>query len=902
MQNISVKPVEPKEIKTTCAYCGVGCGITATINDIENRIITVSGDQQHPSNYGRLCSKGTALADTLTLDERLLSPIYKGQKIGWNEAIKETANQFNAIINQHGPDAVAFYISGQLLTEDYYVANKLMKGFIGSSNIDTNSRLCMASPTVAHKRAFGSDTVPGCYDDIDHAELIVLTGSNTAWCHPIIFQRIKKAKENNPALKIVVIDPRETDTCAIADLHLPIQSGTDAYLFNGLLSQLSKNKKLDLNYIDQHVEGFADSISSAIESASDVSKVADICGLKEADVQTFYEWFSETEHVISAYSQGINQSNSGTDKVNAIINLHLATGRIGKAGAGPFSLTGQPNAMGGREVGGLANQLAAHMDFSEECINRVGRFWNSDVVSSSPGLKAVDLFDAIEEGKIKAVWIMATSPVDSLPNADKVKAALEKCEFVAVSDCMQHTDTTEYADMLLPALGWGEKDGTVTNSERRISRQRAILPAPGEAKSDWWIITQVAKAMGFERSFQYESAHDIFKEHAQLSAYENTLDINSSTLTKRDFNLSSLAELNAQQYHELMPIQWPVTSESPNGTERMFEDGHYFTPSGKAKMVAIAPRLPEASLSKEYPVILNTGRIRDQWHTMSRTALAPQLNNHKAEPFVELHPNDAARYNILDGELVLATTAYGEMIARAEVTKSQKLGHIFIPMHWTEQLSSKGRVGALVNPVTDPLSGQPESKHTPAMVKPYQPQWYGFLLSRRALNIEDVQYVVKVRGQKFYRYELAAETMIDDLSAWARTLLCDNKKAETEWVEYSDIKQRKYRGARFVGDMLESCLFISPSLDLPTRGWLAELFNKSSIELDERMAMLSGSPPAGREDCGKTVCACFGVGENTIKSAISEKGLSSVKAIGECLNAGTNCGSCIPELEKLLSS
>ncbi|MFD2229359.1 nitrate reductase [Alkalimarinus sediminis] len=900
MQNTPIKTVEPNTIKTTCAYCGVGCGITATVHDVDKRLITVQGDEQHPSNFGRLCSKGTALADTLTLDDRLLSPMYKGEKISWDRAIKETADQFNTIIQQHGPDAVAFYISGQLLTEDYYVANKLMKGFIGSSNIDTNSRLCMASPTVAHKRAFGSDTVPGCYDDFDHAELIVLTGSNTAWCHPIIFQRIKKAKENNPALKVVVIDPRETETCAIADLHLPIQSGTDAFLFNGLLAQLSKAQKLDLDYIDQNVEGFVDTLSSAIESASDIRNVADICGLSEADIHTFYEWFSGTNKVISAYSQGINQSSSGTDKVNAIINVHLATGRIGKIGAGPFSLTGQPNAMGGREVGGLANQLAAHMDFTEDNINRLSRFWQSDVVSSSPGLKAVDLFDAIEDGRVKAVWIMATSPVDSLPNANKVKTALEKCQFVAVSDCMQHTDTTQYAHMLLPALGWGEKDGTVTNSERRISRQRAVLPAPGEAKSDWWIITQVAKAMGFEKSFPYQSAHEIFKEHTQLSAFENTLDIDDSTLTKRDFNLSALTTLNQQQYHKLTPIQWPVTSESPKGTTRMFEDGYYFTPSGKAQMITVVPRQPKAPLSKEYPLILNTGRIRDQWHTMSRTALAPQLNNHKAEPFVELHPADATRHNIADGELVLASTAYGEMIARADVNKGQKPGHIFIPMHWTEQLSSKGRVGALVNPATDPLSGQPESKHTPAMVKPYQPQWYGFLLSRRALPIENVQYVVKIRGQKFYRYELAAETMIDDLSAWARALLCDNEKAAAEWVEYSDIKQRKYRGARFVGDMLESCLFISPSLDLPTRGWLAELFNKSSIELDERMAMLSGSPPAGREDCGKTICACFGVGENTIKSAISERGLSSVQAIGECLNAGTNCGSCIPELEKLL--
>lgn len=902
MQNASFEAVEPNTIKTTCAYCGVGCGISATVNDIDERVITVSGDEQHPSNYGRLCSKGTALADTLTLNERLLHPIYKGERISWDDAIKETADQFSQIINQHGPDAVAFYISGQLLTEDYYVANKLMKGFIGSSNIDTNSRLCMASPTVAHKRAFGSDTVPGCYEDFDHAELIILTGSNTAWCHPIIYQRIKKAKEANPKLKVVVIDPRKTDTCAIADLHLPIQSGTDAYLFNGLLAQLSKQGQLDFEYIEHHVEGFSHAIASAKESAPNITSVAKTCGLDEADVATFYQWFATTQNVISAYSQGVNQSSSGTDKVNAIINLHLATGKIGKMGAGPFSLTGQPNAMGGREVGGLANQLAAHMDFNEESIDRVKRFWQSDNVSLSQGLKAVDLFEAIEKGQVKAVWIMATSPVDSLPNANQVKAALEKCDFVAVSDCMQHTDTTEYADMLLPALGWGEKDGTVTNSERRISRQRAILPPPGEAKSDWWIITQVAKAMGYAASFDYQSAHDIFIEHTRLSAFENPLDNTDPTLTKRDFNLSSLTTLTPNEYDNLKPIQWPVTSASPEGTERMFEDGHYFTPSRKAQMIAIEPTLPVTRLSETYPLILNTGRIRDQWHTMTRTALAPQLNNHKAEPFIELHPDDAQRFDIKEGALVLASTAYGEMIARAEVTDSQKPGHIFIPMHWTEQLSSKGRVGALVNPVTDPYSGQPESKHTPATIKLYQPQWYGFLLSRRALNIEGVQYVVKIRGQKFYRYELAAESMIDDLSVWARTLLCDNQKSETEWVEYSDIKHRKYRGARFVSDMLESCLFISPSLDLPTRGWLAELFNKSSIELDERLAMLSGSPPAGREDCGKTVCACFGIGENTIKSAIKTQGLSSVKAIGECLNAGTNCGSCIPELEKLLSS
>ena len=435
-----------------------------------------------------------------------------------------------------------------------------------------------------------------------------------------------------------MIDPRVTDTCAIADLHLPINSGTDGYLFNGLLSSLASNKQLNQTYIEQHVDGFSETLSNAHHSASELSAVAKTCGIDEADLATFYQWFGETENVITAYSQGINQSSSGTDKVNAIINAHLATGKIGRVGAGPFSLTGQPNAMGGREVGGLANQLAAHMDFSDDNVDRVSRFWGAETVSTAPGLKAVDLFDAMADGKIKAVWIMATSPVDSLPNANKVKAALAKCEFVVVSDCMQHTDTTQYADMLLPALGWGEKDGTVTNSERRISRQRAILPAPGDAKPDWWIITQVARAMGFEASFPFQSAHDIFKEHAQLSAFENTLDANSKALKKRDFNLEQLANLSHQQYDELTPVQWPVTQAAPNGTSRMFEDGHFFTSTGRAQMVAINPKPPEAPLSKAYPLVLNTGRIRDQWHTMSRTSLAPQLNNHKAEPFVEIHP------------------------------------------------------------------------------------------------------------------------------------------------------------------------------------------------------------------------------------------------------------------------
>lgn len=886
-----------KVICTTCAYCGVGCGIEATILDSNRRLISIKGDEKHPSNLGRLCSKGAALADTMDLKERLLDPEMNGKAITWNKALTTISEKFKTIIAKHGPNAVAFYLSGQLLTEDYYVANKLMKGFIGSANVDTNSRLCMSSPTAAQKRAFGADTVPGCYDDFEQAELIVLTGSNTAWCHPIVYQRIKQAKENNPKIKVVVIDPRKTDTCAIADLHLPIQSGTDAYLFNGLLANLANQGTLDLNYLEQHTQNFGDAIKKARLTAGSIQKVAAMCKLNEADVSQFYQWFNLTKKTVTAYSQGINQSISGTDKVNSIINCHLATGRIGKPGTGPFSLTGQPNAMGGREVGGLANQLAAHMDFDDDNIDRVSRFWNSQKIATKPGLKAVDMFNEIERGNIKAVWIMATSPVDSLPNANHVKEALKKCEFVIVSDCVRHTDTTEYADISLPALGWGEKDGIVTNSERRVSRQKALLPAPGNAKADWWIITQVAQYMGFKDAFNFTSPYDIFLEHARLSAFENT-----KHQRFRDFNLEALSNLSHEQYNNLKPVQWPITKENPSGTARLFQDGLFFTETGKANMISITPKLPANPTNEHYTLVLNTGRIRDQWHTMSRTSLAPQLNNHKAEPFIEIHPDEAHKFGIENDTLVVIESEYGRMIARSEITSSQKQGHVFVPMHWTEQLSSQGRVGALVNPVTDPLSGQPESKHTPVKIRSYAPSWYGFVLSRRELNIKGIDYVVKIRGQKFFRYEIATEAMIDDLPSWARTLLCDNKKEVSEWMEYADVKQHKYRGARFLGDHLESCLFITSELDLPTRGWLAELFNKHGIEHSERMALLSGMPPPGQEDRGKTICACYGVGENTIRQSIKEKGLSSVTAIGDCLNAGTNCGSCIPEIEGILKS
>jgi assimilatory nitrate reductase catalytic subunit len=882
-------------IKTTCPYCGVGCGISAQVDE-RNHQVTINGDLLHPANFGRLCSKGSALGDTIELKGRLLQPSILGRETSWTAALDLVADRFLSTIETYGPDAVAIYGSGQLLTEDYYVANKLMKGFIGSGNMDTNSRLCMSSSVAGHKRAFGADTVPGCYEDYEHAALILLIGSNTAWCHPVSYQRIRAAKEANPSLKIVVIDPRLTASCDIADLHLPLSSGSDAWLFNGLLNYLGVASRTDPSYIDQHTEGFTEALKAA-ENA-DIDQVAAQCRLNKEDLQRFYDWFATTDKVMSLYSQGINQSSSGTDKVNAIINCHLATGKIGKSGSGPFSLTGQPNAMGGREVGGLSHQLAAHMDFANvDDINLVARFWGSENIARKPGLAAVDLFDAIYDGKIKAVWIMGTNPVVSLPNADKVKEALQSCEFVVVSDCIANTDTTALAHVLLPAQGWSEKDGTVTNSERRISRQRALFKPAGNAKPDWWIITQIARRLGFEQAFAYQNPAEIFREHAALSGFENN--------GQRDFDISAFADISVQDYNQMQPTQWPVNQQFPQGRARLFDDGQFYTPSGKAQFIAITPRSPGMLPDHDYPLTLNTGRLRDQWHTMTRTAIAAKLNQHKPEPFVEIHPDDAARYGLVQNGLASIESRWGSMLAKVQVTDSQKPGSVFVPMHWTAQYASQARMGALVNPFVDPISKQPESKHTPVRVKNYLPVWQGFILSRHELPEFTSNYWVKIKGEQFYRYELAGDTLPENWLEWAGLNMSSTGSQSShtpQWQEYQDPAQGNYRAALVENNQLQSVIFISASGVLAERSWLTSLFVKTELDKTERMALLTGLPPVGVNDTGAIVCACFNVGEQTIKTAIKQQGLKTHQEVGRCLKAGTNCGSCVPEIKAILQS
>jgi assimilatory nitrate reductase catalytic subunit len=877
-------PGEAATIRTTCPYCGVGCGVLATPQP--DGSVTIQGDPDHPANFGRLCSKGSALGETLSLDDRLLYPEIHGKRANWDEALDLVASRFAETVREHGRDSVALYVSGQLLTEDYYVANKLMKGFIGSANIDTNSRLCMASSVAGHRRAFGTDTVPGSYADLEEADLVVLVGSNFAWCHPVLFQRLLAAREQH-GTRIIVIDPRCTMTAEAADLHLALEPDSDLPLFLGLLNHLEMSGQRDAAYMAAHVGD----PTAALGIAADfpIERVATECGLSTADIALFYRLFADTKRVVTVYSQGINQSVSGSDKVNAIINCHLLTGRIGQPGMGPFSITGQPNAMGGREVGGLANMLAAHMDI-ESAGHRdiVQRFWNSPVIADKPGLKAVDLFGAVGEGKIKALWIMATNPADSLPHADQVQEALQSCPFVVVSDAIRQTDTTRFAHALLPAAAWAEKDGTVTNSERRISRQRRFLPLPGEAKPDWWQLAEVGKRMGFA-GFEFADGAAIFAEHAALSGFEN-----SGT---RDFDISAYAGISSAEFDALQPFQWPQRAGEKPVETRFFAQGQFYTPDRRARFLAVQPRDSGKALCAEFPLWLNTGRIRDQWHTMTRTGKTQRLMSHFTEPFCDIHPDDAAHAEIEPDDIVSVETERGRGLFRAHLTGAQRRGSIFVPMHWTDQFASRARINAATDPATDPASGQPGLKACPASIRPFAAQWYGFAISAEPPSTQDCAYWALARADGGYRLELAGEEPVADWQAFAAQLL--HAPADAEWVAYYDRQAGLARLAAFAGEKLIGALFVGPEpVDIAKSFVAMALADK--LGGPTRLHLLAGRGGADRPDPGAIICACFAVGVNQIVSAIRDGGAINVDSVGEALKAGTNCGSCRSEIRRLL--
>ncbi|WP_369433975.1 molybdopterin-dependent oxidoreductase [Psychromonas sp. MME1] len=879
--------------KTTCAYCGVGCGIEAKSNAQGG--VDIRGDIAHPANYGKLCSKGLALGETVSHEGRLLHPSLEGQETNWSTALDHVAQQFSDIIAEHGPDAVAFYVSGQLLTEDYYVANKLMKGFIGSANIDTNSRLCMSSSVVGHKRAFGSDTVPICYEDLDHADMVVITGSNLAWCHPVLFQRLKAAKKLRPELFIVVIDPRKTDSSAIADLHLAIQPGSDVALFNGLLCHLVAEQKINPNYIDSYCEGFQDALKNAQQDCQDERDFLDRLTISKTLLTRFYKQFANTEKVITIYSQGVNQSSQGSDKVNSILNCHLATGRIGKAGMGPFSVTGQPNAMGGREVGGLANTLAAHMEFNNPEEHRlISDFWQSNTVAKAPGLQAIDLFDAMYDGKIKAVWIMATNPVVSLPNSNKIIAALQKCPLVVVSDCIKETATSKYASVLLPAQGWSEKSGTVTNSERRISRQRRLLPTPGEGKPDWWIISEVAKRMGFSRHFSYLHEGEIFNEYARMTTLGNENGKN------RDLNLIGLTHLDAQGYSQLTPQQWPVTKlQKKIIHQRMFSDNVFFTPSKKAQFIAVTHQKPKGVCDNNHPFLLNSGRIRDQWHTMTRTGLSSRLSAHIAEPFVNIHPSDAQQQQLNNGDIAMLSNHYGKALARVVISTRIQPQQLFMPIHWNQSNAKLSSVCALIPAHKDSYSGQPEFKTTPVAIQKWPYQSEALLLSDEPLNVDAFAYWIKQKVSNGYLYRIAAQLPAQQLCVKLHNLLAKKSGKTLNYSRSDDHNTPLYRYAHIHNKQILGAYIASNNLQNQPLEWMQNLLDIRA-DHDVELSFVSGVVK-GKLAAGKIICACKQVGENTIKSAIKDKQLKTVQAISDCTGAGTGCGSCLPDIQQLVA-
>jgi len=880
----------PPAVRTACPYCGVGCGVLAKPDGRGGAVI--AGDPAHPANFGRLCSKGSALGETLALETRLLHPMLRQAdgrlaQTSWDDALDKVAQGFAATIAKHGPDSVAFYLSGQLLTEDYYVANKLMKGFIGSSNVDTNSRLCMSSTVAGHRRAFGADTVPGTYADLDCADLMILTGSNAAWCHPVLYQRMIANKRTRGA-KIVVIDPRRTATAEDADLFLSVAPGMDTALFSGLLVHLADTLAFDFQYIDAHTLGVTEALVRAREIAPDVAATAKACGLAEPDVARFFALFRETPNVVTCFSQGVNQSAQGTDKVTSIINCHLTTGRIGKPGMGPFSLTGQPNAMGGREVGGLANQLAAHMNFSGAEIDRVGRFWNARAMAQREGLKAVQMFEAIERGEIKALWVMATNPAVSLPRAGAVRAALRKLDLFVVSENVLSNDTVNAgAQILLPAAAWGEKDGTVTNSERRISRQRPFLPLPGEARPDWWMVTQVARRMGFADAFKFDSAAAVFREHAALSAFENN--------GTRDFDIGALAELSDDEFNALDPVQWPARAGEPRGETRFFADGGFFTADRKARLIAPEKPAPHAGLSREFPLRLNTGRVRDQWHTMTRSGLSPRLGAHLPEPFVEVHPKDAVKLGLCDGGFARVRSPHGACVLKVAVNEGQRRGSLFAPIHWSDETASSARIGDVVAPATDRYSGQPESKATPVTIEPVAFAFRGFALARAPLTMPAGAWWSRVTVVNGAGWLLAGNEAPETWREHAKAMFATG----AEIAEYVDGPRGSYRMAAFVEGRLMGALFIGPADAAPHWDAVKSLFEAESVGDAQRRAVLSGKSTDGLADPGPVICACFGVGLNVIRAAMAG-GAASVDDIGKALRAGTNCGSCLPELRRIV--
>ena len=925
-----------RETRSTCPYCGVGCGVV--IESRGTQITGVRGDPEHPANFGRLCSKGATLHLSATQDvtqqTRLLLPQLRSQRtsgftnVSWDTAIQQAGQKIAQVVAQHGPDAVGFYVSGQLLTEDYYVFNKLVKGLIGTNNIDTNSRLCMSSAVAGYKATSGAAAPPACYEDIAETDCLFITGSNTAYAHPILFRRIEDARAKNPNLKIIVADPRKTDTASAADLHLPLKPGTDVMLFHGMLRVMLQNAWTDQNYIQQHTEGFAALVEKVM--ACTPQRVQEVCGIDPAQLQQAAEWFATSKATLSLYCQGLNQSSSGTAKNASLINLHLATAHIGKAGAGPFSLTGQPNAMGGREVGGLANLISAHRDMSKpEHRAEVAALWGIDDVPSKPGKTAVEMFEAAADGEIKALWIACTNPAQSMPNQSTVRRALERAEFVVVQEAFATAETCDFADLLLPATTWGEKEGTVTNSERRITRVHAAVPAPGQARHDWHIVVDLATRLAQEPGvaphkdglhMAYTSPEEIWVEHRESTR-------------GRDLDITGLSYAHLDQ----SPEQWPMREGATQGQARLYEDGAFATANGRAKFAAL-PYVPTAEVRESrFPFSLNTGRLRDQWHGMTRTGLVGKLFGHVPEPVVQLHPDDMARLGFDEGTLVHVTSKRGSIVLPAQASADLGTNQAFIAMHWGAAFLSgrdhQNKPLAGVNAITTsaycPTSKQPELKHAAVKVLKAELPWT--LLAVAWLPEHKAQTILQDLRARMVQFEFASCVPFSDTptegparqgvlmraacsEAPDMALLHDIEQLlglnGSDSLRYVDAKRSQLRSMRLqhseatqAKDTQLNAFIIAGDTSAET--WLKALLQTqaSTQEYGRRLLMTGSKPPVALVDAGTTVCSCVGVKDVAIRKHLqiykgdSAQRLASLQGTLKC---GTQCGSCVPELRRMI--
>lgn len=753
-----------KTFKTICSYCGVGCGIL--VDKEPNGIISVKGDPDYPVNKGMLCSKGMNLNYVVQdTSDRILQPSMRWNRnlpmkdVSWDIAMDRATAVFKSIIKKFGADSVGFYVSGQCLTEEYYIINKLAKGFIGTNNIDTNSRLCMSSAVVGYKKALGDDTVPISYDDIELADSFLITGANPAWCHPILFRRLEKHKAENPDIKIIVVDPRKTQTCAIADLHLQLNPGTDVVLYNAIARLLIENNQIDTEFINEHTDNFE--LINELVFKTSVDVAATICGLKVDEIEVAASYIGNAKRFLSMWTMGLNQSVIGVDKNVSLLNISLLTGQIGKPGSGPFSLTGQPNAMGGREVGGMANLLAAHKDLANPIHRKeVSDFWGGKEISEKPGLTATEMFDALHSGKLKIIWIVCTNPVVSLPDSLKVEAALKKAKFVIVQDISNNSETVKYADLVLPAAGWLEKEGTMTNSERRISYLNKAIEAPGEALPDVEIFTKFAQKMGFD-GFDYENTSEIFDEHSLLTK-GTPIDISG---------------LSYERLKDEGSMKWPVPTKNHKGTERLFLDKRFFTKTENAQFnVPQHTENQSEKISKKHPLILTTGRVRDQWHTMTRTGKVHRLNTHAPLPFLEINPFDADARGLKEEGVVFINSARGEVRVRVKISENIKKGVVFLPMHWGKILGNDfGRANNLTCNLVDPISKEPDFKFSAVEVVKFKKKSqkicvigagaaaYRFVQSYRERNQEDEILVFSKEKDPFYNRVLLPEYVSDEL-------------------------------------------------------------------------------------------------------------------------------------------